>query len=273
MRLLKTSITALMITASAAAAQSASLLDRYFTALDMDTVFEILQDEGVTAGADVSGNDGVPPSPAWIARLERIYDPEKAKALFIEGMKSVKDIEASEAALAFFETELGARIVQIEIEARGALNTDEGEAAAAAAVAELRKNDPALFLMYKEFIQVNDLVESNVAGALNSNLAFFRGMATNESYSEGLSEGFMLTTVWEQEPEIRQEMEDWTMNFSSVAYSALTKAELQRYIDISKTPAGQRLNSVLFAGFDEMFEEQSYELGRATAEFMEGEDT
>ncbi|RLJ36125.1 hypothetical protein BCF46_3967 [Litoreibacter meonggei] len=273
MRLLTATFTALMISALAVTAQSTSLLDRYLTALDMDTVFDVLRDEGVVAGQDMSGSDGVSPSPAWVARLERIYDPEKAKRAFLEGMETIKDVAASEDALAFFETDLGARIVQVEIDARKALNSDGGEDAAAAKVAEIRKEDPALYLMYQEFIKVNDLVESNVAGALNSNLAFYRGMATSESYAEGLSESFMLNSVWEQEPEIRQEMEEWTINFSSVAYSGLTKAELQRYIDISKTPAGQRLNTVLFAGFDKMFEQQSFELGRATAEFMIGEDT
>ncbi|MEP3346189.1 MAG: DUF2059 domain-containing protein [Litoreibacter sp.] len=273
MRLLSAGFTALMISASAVAAQSATLIDRYFTALDMDTVFKVLQDEGVAAGQDLSSPDGVPPSPAWTARLKRIYSPETAKIAFLEGMEKIKGIEESEAAIAFFESELGARIVQIELDAREALNSDAGEEAAQANIEILRAEDPALYLMFQEFIQVNDLVESNVAGALNSNLAFYRGMASNESYTEGLTESFMLSTVWEQEPEIRQEMEDWTINFSSVAYSALSKAELQRYIDISKTPAGQRLNAVLFSGFDQMFEEQSYELGRATAEFMVGEDT
>ncbi|EPX78890.1 hypothetical protein [Litoreibacter arenae] len=273
MRLLTVTLASLILSASVASGQTASMVERYFKALDMETVFEVLRDEGVAAGQDLSSPEGVPPSPAWTARLERIYDPDKAKALFLEGMQGIDDIEASEAALAFFEGDLGAKIVQIEIDARKALNSEAGEEAAAAKVADIRDEDPSLYLMYQEFIKVNGLVESNVAGALNSNLAFYRGMATNEDYSEGLSESFMLNSVWEQEPKIRQEMEEWTINFSAVAYSALTKAELQRYIDISKTPAGQRLNTVLFAGFDKMFEHQSYELGRATAEFMIGEDT
>jgi len=167
----------------------------------------------------------------------------------------------------------GKRIVAIELEARRALSGEEAEKAASAKADALRDDAPELYLMYLEFIKVNDLVDSNVAGALNSNLAFYRGMATNESYAEGLTEGFILTTVWEQEPEIRAEMEEWTMSFSTLAYGDLTPAEMQSYIDISKTDAGQRLNAVLFAGFDEMFEEQSFELGRASAEFMLGEDT
>lgn len=273
MRLLTATFAALMLTAGLVSAQTSSMIERYYVALDMDTVFEVLREEGVAAGQDVPEDGGVTPSPAWTARLERIYGSENAKKLFGEGMRSIKDIEGSEAALAFFEGELGARIVQIEIDARRALSADGGEDAATLTVAQLRKDDPALYLMYQEFIKVNDLVESNVAGALNSNLAFYRGMATNEQYAEGITESFMLNSVWEQEPDIRKEMQEWTMNFSSMAYSTLSKAELQRYIDISKTPAGQRLNSVLFAGFDQMFEAQSFELGRATAEFLIGEDT
>lgn len=273
MRLFAATLASLLLTVGTVSAQSASLMDRYFAALDMDTVFEVLRQEGVQSGQDLTEDGGVSPSPAWTARLERVYDTEKAKRAFREGMAGIDGIEDSEPAVAFFETELGARIVQIELDARRALMGDDAEDAAEAKVVQIRKEDPALFLMYQEFIKVNGLIESNVAGALNSNLAFYRGMATNDSYADSMTEEFMLTSVWEQEPEIREEMEDWTINFSSIAYESLTKAELQSYIDISETEAGQRLNRVLFAGFDRMFEVQSFELGRATAEFMLGEDT
>ena len=120
---------------------------------------------------------------------------------------------------------------------------------------------------------INELVDSNVSGALNSNLAFYRGMATSEQFSDTLSESFMLTTVWGQEPEIREETESWTMNFSTLAYAELSDAEMQQYIDVSASEAGQKLNAALFAGFDKVFETQSFDLGRATAEFSIGEDT
>lgn len=273
MQRLAATLTALMLTAQAASAQSASLIDRYYTAFDMGTVLEILREEGVTAGQKMTEDGSISMSPAWTARLSGIYEEDKAWDAFKRGMQSVKDVYQSDAALAFFESDLGVRIVKIELDARRALSEDGADEATAAKAADLRRDDPALYLMYQDFIKVNGLVESNVAGALNSNLAFYRGMATNENYAEGLSEEFMLTTVWEQEPEIREEMVEWTMSFSTLAYSGLSKSELQTYIDISKTDAGQRLNSVLFAGFDAMFEDQSYELGRASAEFMLGEDT
>lgn len=273
MRLLAVTAAAVMLTAQALSAQSASLIDRYYTVFDMETVLGILREEGVASGQSMTEDGSISASPAWTARLSAIYREDKAWDAFKRGMESIKDAESSTEALEFFEGELGARIVRIELEARRALSADGADEAAAAKVEEVREDDPALYLMYQEFISVNDLVDSNVAGALNSNLAFYRGMATNENYAEGLTENFILNTVWEQEPEIRKEMEEWTINFSALAYSSLSKAELQTYIDVSKTPAGQRMNAVLFAGFDAMFEEQSYELGRASAEFMLGEDT
>ncbi|PTX56028.1 uncharacterized protein DUF2059 [Litoreibacter ponti] len=273
MRLLTATLTALVLTAHSVSAQSGSLIDRYFAAFDMDQVLELLKEEGIKAGEGLTEDDGVILSPAWTARLRRIYDEDKAAELFRDAMEDIANIEASEPAIAFFESDLGQRIVQIELDARRALNAEGGEELAAAKVRDVRDNDPALYLMYQKFIEVNDLIESNVMGALNSNLAFYQGMATNEQYEEGLTDSFMLSTVWEQEPEIREEMEEWTINFSVMAYGALSKSEIQAYIDISDTDAGKKLNTALFAGFDAMFEAQSYELGRATAEFMLGEDT
>lgn len=273
MRLLAVAATALVLTTQTLSAQSASLIDRFYSVFDMGAVLEILREEGVASGKSMTEDGSISNSPAWTARLNAIYREDKAWDAFKRGLERIKDADSSVEALAFFEGELGAKIVQIELDARRALSADGADEAAAARVEELRDEDPALYLMYREFIEVNDLVDSNVAGALNSNLAFYRGMATNDTYSEGLSESFILNTVWEQEPEIREEMEEWTMNFSTMAYASLSKAEMQSYIDVSKTPAGQKLNAVLFAGFDAMFEEQSYALGRASAEFMLGEDT
>lgn len=254
-------------------ANSGGLVDRYLKALNMDVVFDILKKEGVAAGVEMANDGAIVSSPAWIARLERIYDADEMEQQFRLALERDTELAASEEALTFFESDLGQRIVQIEIDARKALGEDGVEDAARERADALRGDDPELFLMITKFIKVNDLIDSNVSGALNSNLAFYRGMASNPDYEGAMPESFMLSTVWEQEPEIRGEMEDWTLNFSTLAYSALSQDEFQRYIDVSETPAGQRLNTALFAGFDKVFESQSYELGRATAEFMQGEDT
>ncbi len=274
---MKILLTTAFFAASSVAAMASdkdALIERYFEALEMGEVFEILKEEGIEAGIGIAEEDeAITVSPAWTARLASIYSVEKMEAVFRGAMIDSPDLEGSEAAIAFFESELGQTIVRIELDARKALNNEELEKVVRGRVETMRDDEPERIGLYDDFIAVNDLVESNVMGALNSNLAFYRGMATSENYREAMTESFMISTVWGQEPEIREEMEDWTINFSVLAYGTLSETDMQAYIDMSETEAGQNLNTALFAGFDAVFEMQSFELGRAMAEFMIGEDT
>ena len=274
MRAVTVATLAVVLTSPVMAQDSEALIERYVEVLHMDEVFEILKEEGIAAGIEIAEEDeGITASPAWTARLSRIYDPEKMAETFRAAMAEVDDLDASEDALAFFEDDLGSRIVRIEIDARRAMMDDAVEEAMREEVATLEEVNADRLALYRAFIEANDLIESNVMGALNSNLAFYRGLSSNEQFGQAMDEGFMLSTVWQQEPEIRADMEDWTMNFSALAYAPLTEAEIESYIDISESDAGQKLNTALFAGFDAVFESQSFELGRAMAEFMVGEDT
>ena len=257
-----------------ALADTDAMIERYNATLQMDKVFEILREEGIAASSDVTQQeDGITPSRAWILRLEQIYQTDKMRAAFEHGMRDVPNIEASSAALDFLETPLGERLIRIELEARRALMDDSVEDGMRDQVKRMRKFDPQRLRLYTKFIRANDLIESNVAGALNSNIAFYRGLATSPDFRDTMNDSFILSTVMEQEREIRKDTEEWMMNFSALAYAPLSAEEIWDYIDISNTDAGQKLNAVLFSGFDKLFEMQSYELGRAMGEFMIGEDT
>jgi len=263
----------LSLHSTAVFANEQALIDRYYAALKMPEVFQILLDEGVQSAIEIAEEDeGITLSPAWTSRARQIYAIDKMDAAFRMGLNAATDLGKSEEAIAFFESDLGQRIVDIELAARTALSDDAAEEAAAEAVKSLRESDPDRIGLYEDFIEANNLVDSNVMGALNANLAFYRGLGTNALFG-GLDEGAMLSQVYTQEPEIRSGMEEWTMSFSALAYSLLTKEEMSDYIAISEAPSGQQLNSALFAGFDEVFEMHSFELGRAMAEFMAGDDT
>ncbi len=250
-----------------------ALVDRYYAALNMDEVFRVLRDEAIAAGQEMTEEGDIQASPSWTRRLEQIYTLDKMDAEFRDGLVASGALEGSEEALAFFETESGKRIVQIELDARIALNDEALEDDVRQKVETMREDKDPRIELYENFVIVNDLIDSNVMGALNANLAFYQGMASNPQFDQSLPESVMLSTVWEQEPEIRENVTDWTMNFSALAYSVLSLEELQDYIDMSASEAGQKFNTALFAGFDQMFEQQSYDLGKATAEFMMGDDT
>ena len=191
-------------------------------------------------------------------------------------MAMAKDLGGAEADLlaieAFFGSAQGQRILQLEIEARRALLDQSVEDAAKVGWEDLQADGKARADQLRRFAQVNDLIESNVMGALNANLAFYRGLATSSSFGKEMPEDQMLSDVWEQEPSIRQETEDWLYPFLSLAYQPLPDADLDAYTAFSETPAGKRMNAALFAAFDAVFTKISYDLGVAAAIQMQGDD-
>jgi hypothetical protein len=145
---------------------------------------------------------------------------------------------------------------------------DAAEMAAQQMVAD---NDPRMDLLQR-FAEVNDLLEMNVAGAMSANLAFYKGLAAEGAFGEDLTEEQMLTDVWNQEAQVRTDSEKWLNSFMALAYQPLSDADVEAYIAFSETAAGQRLNTVIFAAFDETFRQVSFDLGRAAARQMQGND-
>ena len=109
-------------------------------------------------------------------------------------------------------------------------------------------------------------------GAMNANLAFYRGLSESGAFPAEMTEDQMLSDVWAQEPDVRAETTDWLYPFLSLAYQPLSDDQLEAYIAFSETAAGDRLNGALFAAFDKVFTQISYDLGRAAAGQMQGED-
>ena len=209
----------------------------------------------------------------WDRQVARIYD--KARLMAVISARLEKELqtkpEVSREAAAFFGSPTGQKILGLEVEARRALLDEQAEAAAKASLADMESRSlPRLEALHR-FAKANDLIEMNVMGAMNANLAFYRGMAEGGALG-GLSQDDMLAEVWAQEAQVRADAEDWLWPYLALAYQPLSDEELQAYQRFSDTPAGQALNSALFVAFDEAFVQISRDLGRAAARMVQGED-
>jgi len=141
------------------------------------------------------------------------------------------------------------------------------EAARETYLAMLDQEADARMQQINMFVEVNDLIESNVVGALNSNFVFYRGLV--DGGASELSDGDILRDIREQEEETRNETREWVYGFLLMAYRPVDDAVLAEYIDISGTDAGEVLNRALFAGFDRMYTDISYAPGLALAREMQ----
>lgn len=210
----------------------------------------------------------------WPAIVARIYDPERLSG----ELTRVLERELSgrpdvlRAAEEFFGSPAGRKIVALEIEARRALLDDAAEQAAKDAYAEMETRGPARLDALRRFVEANDLVEMNVMGALNANLAFYKGMASGGAFTDEMSEDDMLGEVWSQEDQVRSDTEDWLWPYLALAYQPLSDEEMQAYQAFSETAEGRALNAALFTAFDASFVRISGELGRAVSRMVQGED-
>lgn len=262
-------ITALLVSAPAMAddAQAEAL----FEALGLPDIVDIMREEGTSYGAQIA-TDLFPSglTSSWSATVEAIYNPDEMLAAVKADFAQALEGDDVEAMLAFFVSPLGQNVVALEVAARRAL-LDDAVSEASKDMANLaRADNTPRFVLVDEFVQTNDLIETNVVGALNSNFAFYKGLAEGGAFDETLTEQQILTDVWAQEPDIRTSTQDWVYSFLLMAYDPISDAELQTYIDFSKSEAGRQLNGALFDAFDDHFDGVSQSLGREAARVMSG---
>ena len=272
MRHLLFSLVAATLLASSAFAD-VDRAERLIDATRLAEVLTVMRQEGVQHAQAIEqgsfpGQGGL----AWSVEAERIHDVDRAMQDMRTSLSTSLPDDEIEPVIAFFETELGAKIISAEISAREAMLADEVDEMADDALAEMRARDDPRLDALTRFIQANDLIEANVVGGLNSNFAFFRGLVDGGAYETEMTDAQILAEVWSQEEELREGSEEWLFSYLGLAYSALEDDELEAYIEISESKAGSVFNRAIFAAFDVLFTRTSYELGLAAGRFMNAED-
>lgn len=250
---------------------SAVELNLLHESLGTGELLEIMREEGLRQSEEL--RDDMFPGrggPSWPRTVSAIYDVAEMTSVFRREFDSAL-ADADVAPLVdFFTSDLGRQIVRLELEARRAFMEPGVEDAARQAFRQLDQKDAARVDALRDFVEVNDLIEYNVMGAMNSNLAFMRGLGESDAFD--MSEADILSDVWAREAEIRDDTAGWVFSYLAMAYQPLATEDIRTYFELSGTEAGQELNRALFAGFDAVFNEISYDLGRSASRFVVGEE-
>ena len=251
------------------AAATPDEIARLGAALQTGEMMAILRDERLAEAREIGVETFPGRVPAsWDARMERTYDAARLQGVFDEVFAAEMAEADATPLIDFFESDIGQEIVRLELTGRRAFISEDVEEAAREAWAA--SADDARAEQLARFIEVNDLLERNVSGALNSTLAFYQGLAEAEQFA--MSEADMLREVWSQEGEIRDDTEGWLYAYLGMSYQPLSDADLDAYIALSETEAGQALNTALFQAFDRVFDDVSFRVGAAIAQLSGGEE-
>ena len=240
-----------------------------FDALGLPDIVDIMREEGVVYGAQI-GTDLFPNqvSPAWRATVETIYDSAAMHASVEAAFIHALDNQDVTPMVAFFSSDLGKTLVSHEVSARRALLDDTVDQASK----DVAFNNTERFQLVDVFVQTNDLIEINVAGAMNSNVAFYMGLMAGGALDEALTQDQILNDVWDHAADIRANTSEWFYGFLLLAYDPVRGADLETYTAFSASDTGVALIGALFAAFDDMFDSKSFALGREAARVMAGQD-
>lgn len=244
-----------------------------FDLLSMQGFIEIIAEEGVGYGSaleeELFPRRG---GPAWNETVEKLYAPARLEDALIEELNLGLTDNDLIKITAFYESELGQRIVGLEVAARRAMMDDAVEDAASEEWMAMEERGDARWQLLTAFVEGSDLIEANVAGAMTSNFAFYQGLVEGHAFDFTLTEEGILADVWSQEDRIRTTTTDWAYSFASLAYQPLTDDEFAQYLSFVETPEGKALNAALLAAFNDEFVKISRELGFSAARHISGDD-
>ncbi|WP_238935984.1 DUF2059 domain-containing protein [Sulfitobacter mediterraneus] len=224
----------------------------------------ILREEGITYAEDLNtdmlaGDGGA----GWQQQVEAIYDPARMVEMVRRDLKIGVFGEDRGDVIAFFSSDLGVQIVDLENSARAAIQDPDIEAAARERYAALAGGDDPRLAMIHEMVEGGDMINRNVTSAMNANYQFMRGLVTGGALE--MSDDDILRDVASEIDEITEDTTAWLYGYMLLAYSPLSDDELATYVAFAQTQAGQSLNAALFDGFGKAYEDISYALGRAVA--------
>ncbi|MEY8099126.1 DUF2059 domain-containing protein [Falsihalocynthiibacter sp. S25ZX9] len=254
-------------------AERESDLNRLSEILLVDDMIEILSDEGMqygeTLGMELFDGRG---DADWERRLTAIYAQDRMRAEFRASFDPLLSDETLAAALAFFNTPFGEKLVRLEMSARLVISDPDVNAASEARLkAMIRNNDP-LLPRIREYIKVYDLIDMNVASSMNETFEFLSAMGDMGALTDDMTESAILADVWQDEPQIRADTTEWLMTYLTMSYSPLSEDEMTKNIAFGRTDAGRQFNNAMFKAFGDVYAEISRKLGRAAAGYILSED-
>lgn len=262
--MIRAALCAAVLCAAPVVALADARLTQLTDLLRIDGYIEITREEGLADFPALTEDFlGHGPDSVMLAQIEDVYDVAKMREAVRQSMADRLTDAQIDAAILFFGSEIGEDISLVELAARRAMSDPQLEEAARSAWEAAPETDPELAAQIEEIIAVSDLIERNVAGALNSNFRFMQGMADGNGTE--LSQSDLLAEVWAQEEMIRADTESWLGAYLLLSYQPLEPDDVDTLIAFWSTDVGRALNAALFEGFDGLFEGISYATARIIA--------
>lgn len=175
------------------------------------------------------------------------------------------DLEAPQvpALLAWYASPLGAKFTQLE-EAASASATDQG-AVLREGAALLAKATPARQALIGQMVEATAAGEAITAMVINTGLAIQAGASGVRPESDSADWIEMKAALEQQRPQMLEAFSRLSLGLFARMYEAASDAELKRYLQFLKTPAGRKFTAAGTHAITTVFVEAAVALGQGLA--------
>lgn len=253
--------------------QSNERFERFYQAARIKDTLALMHEEHLSYSSELErevfpGRGGV----RWAEQVARIFALERLDKMMHAHLESVLAERDLAPFLQFYESDLGKRIVRLELEARRAFMDTAVKEASMERVAMMQDEGHPRLQQVERMINAWNLQEMNVAAALNSNLALYRGMAIGGGMGVPLDDEEIKRQIWSDEEALRLDVGQWLRAYMVLSYNTLSDDEMEIYLTYVGSEPAVALNLATFRAFDDIYALTSYELGLAVARMMQGDD-
>ena len=192
--------------------------------LELSELIHIMRTEGLEYAATLNtemlnGQGGA----VWEDQIDAIYDTQLMSEVVRKEIATIPENQLREINQ-FYGSNLGAKIVDLEIAARNAMTDNDIKNIAEDNYQIVLAKDPKSLLQVNLMVSEGDLLEQNVTAALTSNYRFYLGLVDGGSFDA--SEQEVIEQTWEQEDDIRLDTVKWMMGYLLLSYQSLDEAEM-----------------------------------------------
>lgn len=231
-------------------------VDRLIDAMGIPDLISAFVTEGASAGQSIdegylNGQGG----DIWADTVRRVYDPARIEAELRTVMSAQLAPDVAEQALLFFESDLGERVIALEVQARQAFLDKTVEEAA-------KSSPSARGDAVTDYLASRDLIERNTDVAVAAQAAFLHGM------SESSGREAEALDMHQLRARILVDTERWLRGFNALAQSAMKDDDIAVYTAFWETEVGVAVDDALFHAFGQSYTTLSYALGQAAGRLL-----
>ena len=231
-------------TALAATAADRDELRRFLEVTGFDVAIVSMQ-QGAMAGPGLAGDAPDAFGDQWVKLAEEVFDPDLMLERALDMMEAVMPDELVAHGMEFYGSDLGARLAQAENESHMTPD-DERYATGDRLLAEMLEDNPGRAEDLRAMANAVGGVDNSVRAVIEIQVRYMMAASAQDAEA-AWSEAELRALLAEQVPEMRTNIEVFSLLGSVYAYRDFTDEEVAAYLAALRHPLMQQVYEVLNA--------------------------